>query len=108
MTLRERLFQQLYGEETNQRRKENSRMHICQMPHRHANYQSTYTNLEDGQLGDEDVFKDRVRTVVLPLGGPNRNLLVEEVHDLDLQRQEEGREVRPCGRAQVTSGGAAT
>ena len=49
--------------------------------------------LEDRQLCDEHVLEHRVRPVVLPLRGPDRHLPVEEVHDLDLQRQQEARQV---------------
>lgn len=56
----------------------------------------TPTHLKDGELRDERVFEDRVRLVVLPLRRPERDLLVDEVHDLNLHREQERREVRPC------------
>ena len=56
--------------------------------------ESNYMYLEDRELCDQHVLEHRVRPVVLPLRGPYRHLLVEEVHHLDLQRQQEARHVR--------------
>lgn len=56
-------------------------------------YTYTYTRLklktheedgQDDQLGDEDVLEDRVHSVILPRGRPNRHFLVEKVSNRDL------------------------